>query len=86
MPEYYADCRAKFKRHLLFDSGHPIPRRELITGTLGWFDRYLGPLVQQDIGSVSSVPLQIDCVNPASSPCAALTRVGSGGTLVTGRE
>ena len=31
------------KRHLLFDSGHSIPRKELITETLLWFDRYLGP-------------------------------------------
>ena len=31
------------KRHLLFDSGHSIPRRDLITETLQWFDRYLGP-------------------------------------------
>ncbi len=30
------------KRHLLFDSGHSIPRKELITQTLQWFDRYLG--------------------------------------------
>lgn len=34
------------KRHLLFDSGHSIPRKELITETLRWFDRYLGPTVR----------------------------------------
>lgn len=34
------------KRHLLFDSGHSIPRTELITETLRWFDRYLGPSVK----------------------------------------
>ena len=34
------------KRHLLFDSGHSIPRRELITETLQWFDRYLGAAVR----------------------------------------
>ena len=31
------------KRHLLFESGHSIPRKELVTETLQWFDRYLGP-------------------------------------------
>jgi len=31
------------KRHLLFESGHSIPRKELVTETLKWFDRYLGP-------------------------------------------
>ena len=31
------------KQHLLFDSGHSIPRKELITETLRWFDSYLGP-------------------------------------------
>jgi eukaryotic-like serine/threonine-protein kinase len=32
------------KRHLLFESGHSIPRRELITETLRWLDLYLGPI------------------------------------------
>lgn len=31
------------KSHLLFESGHSIPRKELVTETLRWFDRYLGP-------------------------------------------
>jgi dienelactone hydrolase/predicted Ser/Thr protein kinase len=33
---------ASDKRHLLFESGHSLPRRELVTETLRWFDRYLG--------------------------------------------
>ena len=32
------------KRHLLFESGHSLPRRELVTEALQWFDRYLGPV------------------------------------------
>ena len=32
------------KRHLLFESGHSVPRKELVTETLQWFDRYLGPV------------------------------------------
>ena len=34
----------KDKRHLLFESGHSVPRRELMTETLQWFDKYLGPV------------------------------------------
>jgi len=33
----------KDKRHLLFETGHSVPRKELVTETLRWFDRYLGP-------------------------------------------
>ena len=33
----------KDKRHLLFESGHSMPRKELVTETLHWFDHYLGP-------------------------------------------
>ncbi|MFB3827053.1 MAG: protein kinase [Bryobacteraceae bacterium] len=33
---------AKDKRHLLFESGHSVPRKELVTETLQWFDRHLG--------------------------------------------
>jgi len=32
------------KRHLLYDTGHFIPRNELIKETLDWLDRYLGPV------------------------------------------
>jgi pimeloyl-ACP methyl ester carboxylesterase len=32
------------KRHLLFESGHSLPRKELVTEALQWFDRYLGPV------------------------------------------
>ncbi|MCX6616797.1 MAG: hypothetical protein NTZ98_11970 [Acidobacteria bacterium] len=34
----------KDKRHLLFETGHSIPRNELIKETLNWLDRYLGPV------------------------------------------
>lgn len=33
---------AAAKRHILFDSGHSVPRKELMTETLAWFDRHLG--------------------------------------------
>ena len=32
------------KRHLLYDTGHNLPRNELIKETLNWFDQYLGPV------------------------------------------
>jgi eukaryotic-like serine/threonine-protein kinase len=32
----------KDKRHLLYESGHSVPRSELVTETLRWFDQYLG--------------------------------------------
>ena len=32
------------KRHLLYDTGHFVPRNELIKETLDWLDRYLGPV------------------------------------------
>ena len=32
------------KRHVVYDSGHNIPRVELIRETLDWLDRYLGPV------------------------------------------
>jgi serine/threonine protein kinase/cephalosporin-C deacetylase-like acetyl esterase len=31
------------KKHLLYDTGHNIPRNELIKETLNWLDQYLGP-------------------------------------------
>jgi eukaryotic-like serine/threonine-protein kinase len=31
------------KKHILYDTGHNIPRNELIKETLNWLDRYLGP-------------------------------------------
>jgi len=34
----------KDKRRALFDSGHVPPRNEVIKETLGWLDRYLGPV------------------------------------------
>jgi pimeloyl-ACP methyl ester carboxylesterase len=32
------------KRHVLYDTGHDIPRTEVIKETLDWLDRYLGPV------------------------------------------
>ena len=32
------------KKHLVYDSGHMIPRYELIKAVLEWLDQYLGPL------------------------------------------
>jgi serine/threonine protein kinase len=31
------------KRHVVADSGHTVPRNQLIRESLDWFDRYLGP-------------------------------------------
>ena len=35
---------AKDKRLALFDTGHVVPRNDLIKETLDWLDRYLGPV------------------------------------------
>lgn len=35
---------AKDKRAAVFDAGHIVPRNEMIKETLGWLDRYLGPV------------------------------------------
>jgi hypothetical protein len=32
------------KKHLLYDTGHSIPRNELIKENLNWLDQYLGPV------------------------------------------
>ncbi len=32
------------KRRVVYDSGHDIPRGEMIKETLNWLDRYLGPV------------------------------------------
>ena len=32
------------KRRVVYDTGHDIPRTELIKETLNWLDRYLGPV------------------------------------------
>ncbi len=32
------------KKHLIYDTGHNIPRNELIKETLNWLDLYLGPV------------------------------------------
>ncbi|MBI1787167.1 MAG: hypothetical protein HYR60_06390 [Acidobacteria bacterium] len=35
---------SKDKRHILFDTGHSVPRNEQIRLTLEWLDRYLCPV------------------------------------------
>jgi eukaryotic-like serine/threonine-protein kinase len=35
---------AEHKRYMLFDDGHWVPREPLMRETLGWLDRYLGPV------------------------------------------
>ena len=32
------------KRRVVYDTGHNIPRTELIKETLNWLDQYLGPI------------------------------------------
>lgn len=32
------------KRYVLYEGGHNVPRPDLIKETLGWLDRYLGPV------------------------------------------
>jgi eukaryotic-like serine/threonine-protein kinase len=32
------------KRHVIYESGHAVPRTEVIKETLAWLDRYLGPV------------------------------------------
>ncbi|HXZ11643.1 MAG TPA: protein kinase [Candidatus Sulfotelmatobacter sp.] len=32
------------KKHLIYDTGHTIPRNELIKESLNWLDQYLGPV------------------------------------------
>jgi predicted esterase len=32
------------KKHVLYETGHNVPRNELIKETLNWLDRYLGPV------------------------------------------
>ena len=32
------------KRWVVYDGGHSVPRTQLIEETLGWLERYLGPV------------------------------------------
>ena len=32
------------KRRVVYETGHSIPRNELIKETLDWLDKYLGPV------------------------------------------
>jgi hypothetical protein len=33
---------AQHKRNILYETGHTVPRNQLIKETLDWFDHYLG--------------------------------------------
>jgi len=41
---FYQLLGAKQKKHLLYESGHVVPRNELIKETLNWLDEYAGPV------------------------------------------
>jgi hypothetical protein len=32
------------KRRVVYDTGHDVPRREMIKESLNWLDKYLGPV------------------------------------------
>ena len=32
------------KKYYVYERGHAVPRTQLITETLNWFDKYLGPV------------------------------------------
>ena len=32
------------KKIIIYDTGHLVPRNELIKETLAWYDKYLGPV------------------------------------------
>jgi len=34
----------KNKKHIIYESGHVLPRKEMIRETLDWLDKYLGPV------------------------------------------
>jgi hypothetical protein len=34
----------KDKKILIYDTGHLVPRTELIKESLAWYDKYLGPV------------------------------------------
>ncbi len=36
------------KRHVVYETGHNIPRNEMIRETLDWLDRYLGPVKRKE--------------------------------------
>ena len=42
------------KKHLVYDSGHMIPRYELIKAMLDWLDQYLGPVTVNRCQAVTS--------------------------------
>jgi hypothetical protein len=35
---------AEHKRRVVYDTGHDIPRTEMIKESLNWLDRYFGPV------------------------------------------
>lgn len=34
----------KDKRHIVYETGHAVPRKDFIRETLDWLDKYLGPV------------------------------------------
>lgn len=34
----------QYKKRLVFQGGHSVPRTEMIRGSLQWLDTYLGPV------------------------------------------
>jgi hypothetical protein len=32
------------KSHLVYDTGHSVPKNQLIKESLAWLDKYLGPV------------------------------------------
>ena len=40
---------AEHKRRVVYDTGHDVPRTEMIKESLNWLDKYLGPVEFQDI-------------------------------------
>ena len=35
---------SEHKRQVVYETGHSVPRKELVKESLDWLDRYLGPV------------------------------------------
>lgn len=60
---------AEQKRHILYDTGHSLPRGEMIEETLSWLDRYLGRPQQESNTSHrggSGTPRMVGSANSVS--------------------
>ena len=40
----YLGTPEKDKKHVVYETGHAVPRKDFIRETLDWLDRYLGPV------------------------------------------